>query len=573
MTDNTPPNRFAAWLPDWLRRYQRAAITGDMTAALVATLLLIPQGLAYAALAGLPPHVGLYASLLPLVAYAAFGSSMVLSVGPVAVLALMTASTLTPLFAPGSAEYVAAAGMLALLSGVMLFVFGLLRLGVLAQLLSHPVISGFISGAAVLIIIGQMRPLLGIDVSGASAVTLLMALVANIDDALPLTSMVGLGALALLVLARLFLARALVRLGLPAVRAALAARLAPMVVVLGAIVLVVIQGWQNTLHVVGTLPGGLPSLTLPTSDWSVIQILLLPALAIGLVGFVESVSIGQSMAARYGQRLNPDAELRGLGAANMASAVSGGFPVTGSFARTVVNAEGGARTPMAGLFAAALMALVLLGFTGLFSALPLTVLAATIIVAAAGLIDLNTLRHAWRYDRTDAVALLGTFAGVVLFGVEAGIAIGIGLSLATLVWRASRPHIAVVGRLPGTEHFRNVNRYEVETHSSVLFLRIDENLFFGNVRAVEDRVLSELKRQPEARHLVLIMSSVSRVDGTALDTLHGLNKELAKRNILLHLAEVKGPVLDRLARSSLLEQLSGKVFMSAFEAEVFLAES
>lgn len=565
------PRHLARLTPDWAKQYRRQDLGGDLTAALVATLLLVPQGLAYAVLAGLPPHVGLYASLLPLVAYAMFGSSRVLSVGPVAVLALMTATTLAPLATPGSPEYVAAAALLALLSGIMLFVFGLLRLGVLAQLLSHPVISGFISGAAVLIIIGQLRPLLGIDAQGDTAIALLLALLRQADDLLPLTALLGIAALTLLLLSRLLLAKLLVRLGLPAVRAALISRLAPMLVVLLSILLVHLQGWHNTLAVVGALPAGLPPLILPRGDWPLIQALLLPALIIGLIGFVESVSIGQAMAARYGHRLNPDAELRGLGAANLASAFNSGFPVTGSFARTVVNAEGGARTPVAGLFAAALMALVLLGFTGLFSALPLTVLAATIIVAAGGLIDLRTLRHAWRYDRTDAVALLGTFAGVVIFGVEAGISIGIGLSLATLIWRASRPHIAVVGRMPGTEHFRNVKRYETETHDSVLFLRIDENLFFGNVRAVEDRVLAEAGRHNGARHLVLIMSSVSQVDSTALDMLHDLNGSLRRREMQLHLAEVKGPVLDRLQRSTLLEQLSGKVFMSAFEAEVVLA--
>jgi SulP family sulfate permease len=297
---------------------------------------------------------------------------------------------------------------------------------------------------------------------------------------------------------------------------------------------------------------------------------VLPALIIALLNFIGSLSVAQAMAARRGQRLNADAELRGLGAANIASAVSGGMPVTGSFARTIVNAEAGAVSPMAGVLAALLMALVLLFLTGLFAHLPLAVLAATIIVAAASLIDVRGFVRTWRYDRTDGLAMLGTFLAVLLFGVEAGIGLGIGFSFATLIWRSSRPHIAVVGRMPGTEHFRNVLRYTVQTQPDILFLRIDESLFFSNISAVEDRLLSELKRHSDIRELVLILSSVSRIDGTALERLQQINLDLQERNIRLHLSEVKGPVLDRLGRSRLLEQLSGRIFLSSYIAELAL---
>lgn len=557
-------------IPNWLKNYRRQWLAGDATAALVATMMLVPQALAYAALAGLPPHIGLYASLLPLLGYALFGSSSVLSVGPVAVLALMTASALTPLAAPGSQEYIAGAMILAALSGLFLFAMGLMRLGALSNLLSHPVISGFVSGAAALIIIGQVSPLVGLESEGDTALQLLISTAAQLPEAAPLTAMVGIGAVLILAAAKFWLGITLVKLGMRARNARLLARLAPMLVVLAAIALTAALHLEKEMAVVGEIPPGLPALALPAFDWNLTYRLLLPALIIALLGFVESLSIAHAIALRRRERLNADAELRGLGAANLLSALSGGFAVTGSFARTAINDEGGAASPMSGVFAAGLMALVLLFLTPLFTELPLTVLAATIIVAAAGLINVSGFVHNWRYDRTDGLAMAGTFLGVVLFGVEAGIGLGIGLSFATLIWRSSRPHIAVVGRMPGTEHFRNVLRHDVETLPDILFLRIDESLFFSNISAVEERILLELKRHPDVRELVLILSSVSRIDGTALECLQQMNRDLRERDIRLHLSEVKGPVLDRLGRSKFLEELSGRVFLSSYIAELAL---
>jgi len=557
-------------IPHWLKHYRRQWLAGDFIAALVATMMLVPQALAYAALAGLPPHIGLYAGLLPLLGYALFGSSSVLSVGPVAVLALMTASALSPLAAPGSAEYIAGAILLAALSGAFLFAMGLLGLGMLSNLLSHPVISGFVSGAALLIIVGQIGPLFGIHSEGDTALQLLLSTLEEIPNADRATAGLGLAATLALVIARLGLVPLLMRLGLSESHARLLSGLAPMLVVLVAIALTTLFHWEKQMAVVGAIPPGLPRLEIPDFDWIMTYRLLLPALIIALLGFVESLSIAHAIALRRGERLNADAELRGLGAANLLSAVSGGFAVTGSFARTAINDEGGALSPMSGVIAAGLLALVLLFATAPFTELPLCVLAATIIVAAAGLVDVRGCFHNWRYDRTDGVALTGTLLGVLLFGVEAGIGIGIGLSFATLIWRTSRPHIAVVGRVPGTEHFRNVLRHAVKTQPDILFLRIDENLFFSNISAVEDRLLSELKRNPKTRELVLILSSVSRIDGTALERLQQVNRDLQKRAIRLHLSEVKGPVLDRLGRSRFLEELSGRVFLSSYIAELAL---
>jgi SulP family sulfate permease len=553
-------------VPVWLRGYQRQALPGDLVAALVVTLLLVPQGLAYAALAGLPPQLGLYASLLPMAAYAFFGSSMVMSVGPVAVASLMTASALSGVAAPGSPEYIAAAVVLALLSGLLLFGFGLLGLGHLARLLSHPVINGFITGAALMIVVSQLRPLLGIDASGDTAVLLVVNLLESLDGFAPLTASFGLTALLSLWLARRYLASLLARLGLSRTTADLLARLAPMLAVLVASALVVGLNLQERIPVVGALPRGLPALVVPALDFGLIGALWLPALVIGLMGFVESVSIAQAFARRGGQRIDPNAELRGLGAANVVSAFSGAFPVTGGFSRTVVNAEAGARTPLASVLAAGLMALVLMFATGLFGALPMAVLAAVIISAALGLVDFKGPRRVWQYDRIEGIAFGGTTLGVLAAGVEAGVIFGVALSLAMLILRASRPHVAVVGRIPGTEHFRNIHRHQVETRPGLVIVRVDEILFFGNAEAVEEELERILAERPGTRDLVLVMLSVSHIDATAAEMLELLNDTLLSRGIRLHLAEVKGPVMDRLRPGTLPQRLSGSIFLSTNEA-------
>ena len=572
---NSLGQRLSRWLPAWLQQYRRDQATQDGIAGLVVTVLLVPQSLAYAMLAGLPPHVGMYASILPLLAYAAFGSSMTLAVGPVAVASLMTASALAPFAAQGSPEYLSLAILLAILGGLQLTLLGVLRLGFVANLLSHPVVSGFVTGSALLIAIGQLKPLLGVPAQGHTAVELLVSLLASFQELQPATAALGLSSVLLLWSARRFLAPLLARCGLAPRAADLLGKLAPMAIVLLSIAAVAF--WQlDTRHgvaVVGTIPQGLPSLQLawPTRE-QVLQ-LFLPAFMIALVGFVESVSVAQSLAIKRGQRIDPNAELRGLGASNLASALSGGFPVTGGFARSVVNFAAGAQTPMAGVISAALMSLVLLGLTGLFERLPLAVLAATIIVAVLGLIDLATPRHAWHYDRADALAWAGTAVGVLGLGVEAGIGIGVALSAGTFFWRASRPHIAVLGRLAGTEHFRNEQRFQVQTQPHLLIMRIDENLFFANSSAVLDRVEAELARRPATRDLLLVLSSVSHIDLTAAEALERLRADLQVRGIVLHLAEVKGPVLDRLRRAGRLRGLAHEPFVSVHAATQALARN
>jgi SulP family sulfate permease len=557
-----------SWLPLWLRTYQPTWLAGDLTAGLIVTVMLIPQSLAYAMLAGLPPEVGLYASILPIVAYALLGSSMTLAVGPVAVASLMTASALQPLAAAGSSDYVALAVQLSLISGVMLLVFGALRLGFLAYFLSHPVISGFITGSAVLIAVGQLKYILGVKVAGSDVLETLAGLVKALPQTQPATLVIGVSSLLFLLLARRYLAQCLIRVGCSAKAADLMTKLAPMVAVIASTALVAGFKLNETagVSVVGHVPQGLPQLALSLPNMTTLGQLWLPALLITLIGFVESVSVAQSLALKRQQRIEPNRELLGLGAANVASALSGGYPVTGGFSRSVVNFAAGANTPLAGVISAALMALVIAALTGLFHYLPHAVLAATIIVAVTSLIDLKTLEEAWHYDRSDALSLLATALGVVTLGVEAGILTGVVLSLGVLVWRSSHPHMAVVGRVPGSEHFRNIKRHAVETVPGLLALRVDESLFFANATILEDYIEKLLADDPSLRYVLLICSAVNQVDTTALGVLTQLERSLSARGMTFALAEVKGPVMDRLRTTELGQRLTGKVFLSVHEA-------
>ncbi len=537
-------------IPGWLKKYRRGLLAGDVSAGIVVAMMMIPQGMAYAMVAGLPPVAGIYASILPPLLYALFGSSMTQSVGPMAIISLMTAAALAPLAVAGSGLYVVLAAQLALLSGVVLLVCGLLRIGFLANFFSRPVMSGFTIGSAIVIAYGQLPTLMGGELPRVH---------------LP-SAALGLGSLALLLLARTWLAGLLRRLGLGPGAADIGARLAPMLLVIGATVLV--AGFDlgaAGVRTTGAVPAGLPGLNLAISNahW---RPLLQPALLIGFMIFLISMSAAQALALKRQEKLHSNMELIGLGAANIGSALSGGLPVTGSMSRSAVNFSAGANTPLASVITALLLAVALVAPTGWLALLPLPTLAATIIVAVLGMLELATLRTAWRYDRGDALALVATAAGVLAMGVEAGVVIGVVLSMGTLIWRASRPHIAVLGRIAGSEHFRNIERYPAGTAPDVLLLRIDAGLFFGNVEAVNARIEDELAARPATRHLVLVLSAVNAIDTSALFGLAELNQMLRHRGIGLHLAEVKGPVMDRLKGSELLATLNGKIYLSTVMA-------
>lgn len=557
----------------WLRDYRAADLPGDLLASVIVTVMLIPQGLAYAMLANLPPAAGLYASVVPVVAYALFGSSRTLAVGPVAVASLMTATAVSRVAAPGSPEYVAAVLAVALLGGLFLLVMGLLRLGFIANLLSHPVISGFISASAILIAINQLKHLLGVPASGERLDELVHALAVQLPNTNLPTLAIGAASIAALMWSRRALAPLLARVGMRRDHADLAAKAAPVVVIVVVTAIVAFFDLERRgVRIIGELPAGLPPLSMPPIDIGLWRELLAAAVLIGLVNFVESVSVAQSLAAKRRQKVDPNRELMGLGAANTVAAFTGGFPVAGGFSRSVVNFAAGANTQLASILTALLVAIAAAFLTPWFYYMPQAVLAATIMVAVLGLVDLRTLAHTWHYDRADAASLIVTALTVLIVGVEAGIVAGVGLSLALYIWRTSRPHLAIVGRVPGTEHYRNVRRHDVLTDPQVLALRVDENLYFVNARWLEDRVTALVAENPEVRDVVLICSAVNMIDASALESLEMIERDLDDAGVTLHLAEVKGPVMDRLARAGFLDRLSGRVFLSTHAAMCSLAQ-
>ncbi|WP_458526248.1 SulP family inorganic anion transporter [Onishia taeanensis] len=560
---------FKRYLPilTWLPHYTGRLFAADLVAGVIVSIMVIPQSLAYAIIAGLPPVVGLYASILPLLAYTLFGTSRTLAVGPVAILALMTGAALAPVAVVGSADYLQAAMVLALLSGLMLTLMGVLKLGFFANFLSHPVISGFLTASGLLIATSQVANLLGISAPGFTVAELLPGLITGITETHGLTLAIGASSLAFLVLVRRYGRRGLRATGLPAGAADLLAKAGPVF----AVALTTVATWHFDLAargvaVVGDIPGGLPPLTLPVLDLALWHQLLVPALLLSVVGFVESVSMGQMLAAKRRQRISPNQELIGLGTANMAAAVSAGMPVTGGLSRTVINFDAGAQTPAAGTIAAIGIALVTVALTPLLYHLPIATLAATITVSILTLVDVKMIRQTWRYSRSDFSAMAATILLTLIEGVEAGIIAGVALSIGLFLYRTSRPHSALVGRVPGTEHFRNVTRHDVESESHVALLRIDESLYFANARYLEDTVYALIASRPEVEHVVLICSAVNLIDASALESLDAINERLKDSEVTMHLAEVKGPVMDKLKQSDLLEHLTGRVFLSTYAA-------
>lgn len=562
---------------EWGRQYNITTLTNDGVAAMIVTIMLIPQSLAYAMLAGLPPEIGLYASILPLIAYAIFGTSRTLAVGPVAVVSLMTLTAASAIGPAGSPEFIAAALVLALLSGLFLLLMGLLKLGFLANLLSHPVVSGFITASGIIIATSQLKSIFGINASGAAMPELLSSLAATIGTTNMPTLIIGLLATVFLFWVRKGLKPLLMRFGLPARPAELIAKAGPILAVAVSILATIMLGLEaQGVKTVGDIPQSLPPFSIPLIDMELWTQLAIPALLLSIIGFVESVSVGQTLAAKRRQRIDPDQELVGLGAANISSAFSGGYPVTGGFARSVVNFDAGAQTPAAGAYTAVGIALAALFLTPLLASLPIATLAATIIVAVLSLVDLKTPRMIWRYSKADFAAMAATIGVTLIAGVEPGVIAGVALSLALFLWRSSRPHAAIVGRVPETEHFRNVERHKVFTDPRLLTIRIDESLTYLNARWLEKFILEQISEQKNVRHVILMCSAVNAIDASALESIEAINHRLRDSEISLHLSEVKGPVMDRLKRSHFVDDLSGQIYLSqnaAYTAVIAIANS
>ncbi|WP_438990709.1 SulP family inorganic anion transporter [Lentibacter sp.] len=567
------PKALQRYLPilTWSREYNRDTFLSDAVAAVIVTIMLIPQSLAYALLAGLPAEMGLYASILPLVAYAIFGTSRALAVGPVAVVSLMTAAAIGNLGLTDAASVALAAGTLAFMSGALLTLMGVMRLGFLANFLSHPVIAGFITASGLLIATSQLKHIFGIEAHGHTLPQILGALSAHLGEINLVTLVIGVSATAFLFWVRKGLKPLLLRLGLRPRLADIGAKAGPVAAVAVTTLAVWGFGLQDMgVKIVGDVPQGLPPLTIPSFSPSLWSDLFVSAVLISVIGFVESVSVAQTLAAKKRQRIEPDQELIGLGTSNIAAAISGGYPVTGGFARSVVNFDAGSETPAAGAFTAIGILLAALFLTPLLHFLPKATLAATIIVAVLSLVDFSVLKRAWGYSKVDFAAVAATILLTLGFGVEIGVSAGVLIAIGLHLYATSRPHVAEVGLVPGTQHFRNIHRHAVQTLPHLVSLRVDESLYFANARFLEDYVSARVVCDAPLSDVVLMFSAVNEVDLSALESLEALNLKLKDMGIKLHLSEVKGPVMDRLKRSHFLADLTGDIYLSQYDAWVAL---
>jgi SulP family sulfate permease len=566
-------SHMAKYLPilDWGRTYNRGTLTNDLVAAVIVTIMLIPQSLAYALLAGLPPEMGLYASMLPIVLYAIFGTSRALAVGPVAVVSLLTVAAVSKIAVPGTSEYIVAAITLAFLSGLILLALGFFRLGFLANFLSHPVIAGFITASGLIIAASQLKYIFGIEAHGHTLPDLIGSLANNASQLNWITALIGIIATGFLFWVRKGLLPLLIGIGISPRMAGIFAKAGPV----AAIVATTLTVWgfdlaADGVKVVGDVPKGLPPLTLPSFSMDLWTSLIGSAILISVIGFVESVSVAQTLAAKKRQRIDPDQELVGLGAANLGASLTGGFPVTGGFSRSVVNYDAGADTPAAGAFTAIGLVGASLFLTPLIFHLPKATLAATIIVAVLSLVDFSILKKTWRHSKADFAAVAATMSITLLMGVELGVTAGVAISILIHLYKTSRPHMAIVGQILGTEHYRNVLRHDVLTDPTILTIRIDESLYFANTRFLEDRIYDEVAKQPALKHVVLMCSAVNTIDMSALESLEAINERLEVGGVRFHFSEVKGPVMDQLKATGFLKLLSGQVFLSQHSAQTKL---
>ena len=547
----------------WGRDYDKAKLIDDSMAAVIVAIMLVPQALALALVAGLPPHVGLYASIFGLSIYALFGTSNTLSVGPVAVLSLMTAAALGKLGISDPSQLVAAALTLAFLSGVFLLLLGLMRLGFMANFLSHPVISAFITASAIIIGLSQVQHLLGTTSSGQNIIELLASLRDSMGEINWITLGLGLASIAIIVWCRTGLASLLTKMGLGGRLVTSISRSGPVIVaLLTGLLCYGLRLDQQGVQLLGVVPAGLPGLTVPDFSLDLIRDLFWSAVLLSIIGFVESVSVAQTLAAKRREQIELDQELIGLGAANIAVSFTGGFPVCGGFSRSVVNFDAGAATPAAGLMTAVLIASVALLFTPVLYWLPKVALASIILVAIYPLLDFSALGKSWKYSKADFIAVSITLFLTLLVGVEIGIASGVLASILMHLYKTSQPHVAVIGRVAGTEHFRNVERHDVETFDNILSIRIDESLYFANTRFLEELIFRLMAKKPQLEHVILMCTAVNAVDMSALQTLEKINQTLSEIDIKLHLSEVKGPIMDKLVKTTLLANLSGSNYLS-----------
>jgi len=559
---------------DWMLNYERNNLTGDVTAGVIVAIMLVPQSMAYALLAGLPPQVGLYASIFPLIIYGLLGTSRALAVGPVAMVSLLVASALSSLELTSVAQILQIALILALIVGLIQLAMGVFRIGFMVNFLSHPVLSGFTSAVAIVIGLSQFKHLIGVSVPRTESMPELAMLVI---ERLPQTNIIVL-ILSVVSVAILFyfkygLKSHLSRFRLPDHLISPITKLGPLIVVIIGIGIVAVASLDTLYHVpiVGDIPAGLPQFALPTVDLDMMSQLFPFAFTIAIVGYLESISVAKALASRRRQKVDANQELIALGTANIGASFTGGYPVAGGFSRSVVNFEAGSNTGMASIISASLIAITMLFLTPIFYYLPNAVLGAIILVAVISLFDFETIKHTWHYSKADFASLVVTFVAVLLIGIENGIIFGIATSIGLYLWRTSRPHVAVVGRVSDTQEYRNVLRHDVTTHDNILALRVDESLYFHNVQYVEETVLATIADNPNVDHFILICSAVNFIDSSALDVLESLHHSLKMNNVNMCCAGVKGPVMDRLQHIGFVDRIGeDNFFLSTHEAVTHL---
>lgn len=536
---------------DWLPKYQKTDLQGDLSAGLTVGIMLIPQGMAYAMLAGLEPIHGLYAVTVPLILYAIFGTSRQLAVGPVAMVSLLTAAGIATLNASSPEQYLLYAISLAFLVGLIQFGMGMFKLGFVVNFLSHPVISGFTSAAAIIIGLSQIKHLFRINLPNSEHIQeMIVAIFQNIGDIHWITFGIGVAGIIIIKYGKKL------HKSFPA----------PLVAV--AVGIALVSGFDLTsqgVKIVGDVPSGLPSFSSPSFDLATWKTLLPIALTISLVGFAESFAVAKTIQAKHkNYRLNPNQELTALGIANFGAAFFQGYPVTGGFSRTAVNNDAGAKTTMSSIFSAILIVLTLLFFTGLFYNLPSAILAAVVLVAVSGLIDFKEPVHLWHKDKADFSMLIATFVITLTLGIETGIISGMVLSLLVVIYRASTPHIAQLGRVPGTNIFRNISRFKnLEVRDDLLMVRIDGPIYFANVEFIKDKLdLWVSEKGKQIKMLVFNMESVSNIDSTGAHELNEWINTWRKSGLDISMTSIKGPVRDVLNRWALLESVgSDHIFL------------
>lgn len=555
---------------DWIKQYQRSYLSGDFTAGVVVMIMLIPQGMAYAILAGLPPQVGLYASIAPLIVYGLLGSTRSLAVGPVAIDSLLVAAGISQLATSGSENYIQLALLLALMVGLIEVSMGFLRVGFLVNFLSHPVIAGFTNAAAFVIAVSQLKHVFGVNIPRTEhAYETLYELAHHLQETNITTLGLSVISIGILLYFKYALGDQLKKLGLPTQTITTFTKIGPLAIVaLGTITVALFQlDRRASVVVVGNVPSGLPPIGFPQWHIDDVQNLLPNALTISFVGYMEAISVAKALASKRREQVNANQELVAIGAANISAALTGGYAVTGGLARSSVNDSAGANSGLASIITGLLMIIVVLFFTPLFHSLPQATLSAIILVAVSQLFGLKPLIHAWRYDRAEAGAWLVTFSIVLLTDIEKGVLAGVVTALAIHLWRTSRPHVAIVGRIGETEHFRNVLRYETQTYPNILAIRVDESLYFANAQYLEHTLMNTIAEHPEVKHLILVCSGINTIDLSALTTLETLIENLKNSGVTFYMAEVKGPVMDRLSKIGFADKVGkSNIFLNIHSA-------